>query len=112
MEARTKKYLQDILSYITEIEGFVKEKGRSFDVFFNDLMYRRAIERDIEVIGEIVTQITNTDQGISLTNDRSIKATRNRVAHDYNHILKEILWGIVINDLPELKTEVMEKLNE
>lgn len=33
-------------------------------------------------------------------------ATRNRVIHDYAAVTDDVMWKIVINDLPKLKKEV------
>ena len=52
---------------------------------------------------DIVTDYPN----IVITNSRAIIATRNRVIHDYAAITDDIIWAIVINDLPKLREEVL-----
>lgn len=43
---------------------------------------------------------------ISITNARKIVNARNYVIHGYDSLRYEILWAIVIKDLPLLKSEV------
>ena len=46
------------------------------------------------------------DIGTAIDEINSIVSTRNRVIHDYAAVTDDILWKIVINDLPKLKEEV------
>ncbi len=41
MDDRIKKYLQDILTAIEEVESFFGDKPKLFDEFFGDLLLRR-----------------------------------------------------------------------
>ena len=49
---------------------------------------------------------------IEISNARAIIATRNRVIHDYAAVTDDVMWKIVINDLPKLKIEVDTLLAE
>ena len=69
-------------------------------------MLRRAIERNVGKIGEAVNKIIKDNPNIEISNARAIIATRNRVIHDYAAVTDDVMWKIVINDLPKLKTEV------
>ncbi len=69
-------------------------------------MLRRAVERNVGIIGEAVNKIIKNNPEIEISNARAIIATRNRVIHDYAAITDDVMWKIVINDLPKLKTEV------
>ena len=53
MDDLIKKHMQDILTAIEEIESFFGDKPKQFDDFYSNLCLRRAIERNIEIIGEI-----------------------------------------------------------
>lgn len=74
-------------------------------------MLKRAIERDIEIIGEAVNRILKKDPTLenSITDARSIIGLRNQVIHAYNNVSDENIWSILTNHLPKLKVEV-EKL--
>lgn len=104
------KYLFDILTAINEIESFIAGKPRLFKDFCEDLMLHRAIERNIEIIGEASNRILKLDASIPIANARQAVDTRNFVVHGYDKIDDSILWNIVINDLPILKAEVLSIL--
>ncbi len=69
-------------------------------------MVKRAVERNIEIIGEAMNRILNHFPDIKITNSRKIVDTRNRISHGYDSVSDDILWAIVIRDLPKLKEEV------
>lgn len=74
-------------------------------------MLKRAIERDLEIIGEATNRILKTDETINISNARNIVGLRNQIIHAYDNIQDEIIWGILIKNIPLLKTEVLELLN-
>ncbi len=47
-----------------------------------------------------------------ISNARKIVDTRNRIIHGYDSVSDEIIWGIVINHIPILQTEVKDLLGE
>lgn len=106
MDREMRKYLQDILSAIDEIESFVAQYPRRYDIFCNTPMLLRAVQMNIAIIGEATNRILKKDENISITNARKIVNTRNYVIHGYDSLRNEILWAIVIKDLPLLKEEV------
>ncbi len=106
MDDLTKKHLQDILTAIQEIENFFGDKPKLFEDFYNNLCLRRAIERNIEIIGEAMNRILKMDRNIAITNSRKIVDARNYIIHGYDSLSADILWSMVINHLPKLKDEV------
>lgn len=106
MDESVKKHLQDILTAVDEVEYFFLDEQKSFDNFYGNLCLRRAIERDIEIIGEAMNRILKTDRNISITNSRKIVDARNYIIHGYDSLSADILWSMVINHLPRLKEEV------
>jgi uncharacterized protein with HEPN domain len=110
MDDRVNKYLEDILIAIDEIESFFETIPKKYNEFVNNLLLRRGIERNIEIIGEAMNRILKSGSGISITNARKIVDTRNYVIHGYDTLTVDILWSIVINHLPLLKVEVKELL--
>lgn len=76
------------------------------------LKTRRAVERNIEIIGEAMNRILQKDDSIKLSNSRKIVDTRNRIFHGYDAVSDHTIWGIVISHLPTLKTEVEKLLTE
>ena len=105
MDEIINKHLHDILDAINEIESFFGDKPKYFNEFCNDLCLRRAVEREIEIIGEAMNRILKEDRNIAITNSRKIVDARNYIIHGYDSLSADILWSIVINHLPKLKEE-------
>ncbi len=75
-------------------------------------MLRRAIERNVSIIGEAVNRVVKEYPDVPISNARAIIATRNRVIHAYDAVTDDIMWKIVINDLPRLRKEVVSLMSE
>jgi uncharacterized protein with HEPN domain len=111
MDNKINAWLEDILRSIDEIFEFLPEK-RDFIEFQKDLKTKKAVERNIEIIGEAVNRITNyRSTKIEIQNARQIIGTRNRIAHEYDNISDEVIWTIIVRELPNLKDEIL-KLRE
>lgn len=65
-----------------------------------------AVERELEVIGEAMSQILKTDNIVSIINARRIVDLRNRVIHAYDAVDDVLVWSVIIKNLPALKTEI------
>lgn len=76
------------------------------------MMFRRAVERNIGIIGEAVNKIIKDNPGVEISNAGAIIATRHRIIHDYAAVTDEVMWKIVISDLPKLKTEIDALMEE
>jgi len=110
MDNKLNAWLEDINRSIDEIFDFLPEKKDFFE-FQSDLKTKKAIERNIEIIGEAVNRILNYEKSnIEIQNARQIIGTRNRLAHEYDNISDEIIWTIVIRELPKLKQEILDFL--
>jgi len=105
MDNKVLKWLEDIINCIDEIFDFLPTE-RNFLIYQSDLKTKKAVERNIEIIGEAVKRILNEYPDFPITNARRIVDTRNRIIHGYDTISDEIIWSIIMNELPELKTEV------
>ncbi len=112
MDIEIKTWLYDILHAIIEIDSFFSDRPKEFIAYQNDLRTRRAVERNIEIIGQAMNRILQRNESIQLTNSRKIVDTRNRIIHGYDVVSDDIIWGIVIKHLPTLKIEIEEMLNE
>jgi len=109
MNDEIKKWLFDILEAIKSINEYIGEI-RKFEVYETDKKLRRAVEREIEIIGEAVNRVQKEKPELDISNARQIIATRNRVAHAYDAVNNAIIWGIVINHLPKLQIEINQLL--
>ncbi|MDE6582566.1 MAG: DUF86 domain-containing protein [Duncaniella sp.] len=111
MDEHVRKYLCDMIDSINEIEVASERFGKSYSIFDNDVVYRKFVERNIEIIGEAMNRILKIDPTISITSSRKIVDTRNYVIHAYDSLKSDILWAIVINHLPRLKEEIISIIN-
>ncbi|MBC7689576.1 MAG: DUF86 domain-containing protein [Aquabacterium sp.] len=107
-----KTWLYDILNAIMEIESFFNDSTKEFSKYQNDLRTKRAVERNIEIIGEALSRILKRDETIIISNSRKIIDTRNRIIHGYDSVSDDVIWGIVIRYLPILQTEIQILLGE
>ncbi len=112
MDNEIKAWLYDILNAIMEIDSFFIDIPKEFSTYKDDLRTRRAIERNIEIIGEALSRIITKDAAIKISNARKIVDTRNRIIHGYDSVSDEIIWGIIINHIPILQTEVKNLFGE
>lgn len=112
MDDKVKTYLFDILSSIHEIESFFTDMPQTIEAFKNDTKTRRAVERNIEIIGEAMNRVLQSQENILITDSRNIVNTRNRIIHGYDNVSDEIIWSIVIAQLPILKSEIEQLLGE
>ena len=109
MDNEVMTWLKDIEQAITEINSFIPEV-KNFKDFQKDLKTRRAVERNMEVIGEAIDRILKVQPNVKISHTRKIVDTRNRIIHGYDSESEDILWGIIIRNLPDLEKEVKELL--
>jgi uncharacterized protein with HEPN domain len=110
MQREIQVYLQDILASIDEIDSYFDGTIREFVFFVSDKKTQRAIERNLEIIGEAASRIYKLAPEVSLPDIRKIIDTRNRIIHGYENVSAEIIWSIVEKDLSNLRQRVSELL--
>lgn len=103
-------WLSDIQRAIDEIFKFLPDR-RNFLEFQKDLKTKRAVERNIEIIGGAMNRILKKDPEFQISNSRKVVDTRNRVIHGYDSISDDVIWAIVIRELPNLEKEVKKLLS-
>lgn len=108
MDERILKWLYDIKIAIDEIDSYFEKQERDFFKYRDNLMLKRAVERDLEIIGEAINRIVKRDETFQdkITNAKAIIGLRNQVIHAYDSISDEIIWSILINHLPKLRREI------
>lgn len=114
MDERILKWLYDIKISINEIESFFEDKNYDFFEYRKNIMLKRAVERNLEIVGEAVNRILKRDENYKtkISEAKSIIGLRNQVIHAYDNISDENIWSILINHLPKLKIEINELINE
>ena len=106
MDIEIKIWLFDILQSIDEIESYFDDSPKMFENYIKDIKTKRAVERNIEIIGEATNRILKKEKSFKLENAQKIIGTRNRIAHGYDKISDDLIWSIIINHLPKLKNEI------
>ena len=107
-----KKYLADILVAIEEINQFIPPDTKDFHRFVNDLKTKRAVERNLEIIGEAVNRILKLRPEIQISSSKQIVGIRNVIINAYDNLSYENIWGIVTRHIPLLKADVEKLLTE
>lgn len=111
MKREEKKLLYDIIEAIHSIDEHL-ENRRVFTEYLSSKTKRRAVERELEIIGEAVGSLLQINPRISISYARLIVDLRNKVIHAYDTIDNEIIWKIVIKDIPVLENEVSKLIEE
>jgi len=112
MDSEIKTWLYDIITAIEEIECFFSDRSKCYADYCSDVRTKRAVERNIGIIGEAIHRILKHDCTIEISNARKIVDVRNRVIHGYDSISDETIWGIVVKHIPVLKIEIEKLLAE
>jgi uncharacterized protein with HEPN domain len=114
MDERILKWIFDIQIAINEIDAFFTIYPKDFFEYKNNIVLKRATERELEIIGEAVNRIIKQDSSFEnqITNAKSIIGLRNQVIHAYDSISDENIWSILINHLPKLKSDIDKLISE
>lgn len=110
MSDEINKYLYDILESIENVDVHLNHE-RNFNSYMGSLTIRRAIERELEIIGEATNRILKEAPEIQISYGRQIVDLRNRVIHAYDAVDELIIWKVINRDLPILKNEVQNLLD-
>lgn len=111
MNEKVLKSLYDIKFSIDEIDLFFIGRQKRFDEYSTDIILKRAVERNLEIIGEAMSRIIKEDPAFPIENSKRIIGLRNQIIHGYDSVSDENIWSIVFNHIPRLKEEV-DKLIE
>ncbi len=100
-EERDKAYLWDMLDAALAVEEFVR--GKTYADYLSNRMLRGAVERNVEIVGEAARRVSEeTRQTRPEIPWRAIVGQRNVLAHEYDEVLHESMWGIATRRIPEL----------
>lgn len=101
--------LRDILSAIAAVQSWIK--GRTYNDYVRDHMFRAAIERQVEIVSEASRRISNdlraTRPDIPW---RDVATVGNALRHKYDGISDPEIWSIVTLDFPALEVAVKAML--
>jgi uncharacterized protein with HEPN domain len=96
--------LRDILDAIDNIERYAS-RGR--DVFEKDELIQSWFLRNLQIIGEAVRSMPKETQSLAPEIPwKKIIGMRNILVHDYFEIDTEVVWSVVENDIPKLRSQI------
>ena len=72
MDSEIKTWLYDVLQSIIEIESYFGDRPKKFEDYSKDIKTKRAVERDIEIIGEDINRILKKDANFEIENAQKI----------------------------------------
>lgn len=104
-------YMWSMHRALLELEEF--SKGRLERDLFNDLLFQRAVERCIHIVGEMATRDSQeTRDRTPEINWKGIISQRHVVAHGYDTIRYDLLWKVVETHAPRLRRALENILPE
>ena len=100
-----KQRLGHILDAISEIENYTT--GINLKDFLGNSMMRFASIKQIEIIGEAANYITSeTKQLFTQVEWKQIIGMRHILIHEYFGVDPNLVWQVIIDDIPPLKTSI------
>jgi uncharacterized protein with HEPN domain len=104
-------FLWDIREAANRIREFVG--GLDFDAFAGNALVRSAVERQFEIIGEALNQLSKVAPQATgqIPEARRIIAFRNILIHGYAVLDHQIVWRVIHDHLPPLMVAVERLLN-
>lgn len=95
-----------------QVKSFVD--GRSWEDYEADVMLRSAVERQFEIIGEALSQLSRDDSEIArnIPDLPRIVAFRNVLIHAYARVDDSLVWSVATEKLEALLATLNELLGE
>lgn len=101
----TGEYLNHILEEITFLLSISQNTGE--EKFSHDEILKRASVRSLEVIGEAVKALPLEFREINSEVEwKSWAGLRDKLIHHYFGVDYEIIWDIIVNEMPQLKIQI------
>jgi uncharacterized protein with HEPN domain len=110
---RTQKLLRDLQRSC----GYILDdiEGRTEEDYLTNRRLRQVVERNLEIIGEVINRLERDNPSIlkGITDSRQIVGLRNRLAHGYDvEIDDRLVWETIQISIPKLNREVHELMAE
>jgi uncharacterized protein with HEPN domain len=111
MPRDSRVYLEDILTAVASIRGYVA--GSTRESLDNDKKTVDAVVRNLEIIGEAVEQLpVDAKRRAPEVEWQKIAGMRDVLIHAYQTVDLDIVWDVVTNKLPALEQRLKALLAE
>jgi uncharacterized protein with HEPN domain len=112
MRPDPRKYLWDALHAAELVHDFAR--GQSFAEYQSNAMLRSAVERQFEIVGEALNQLSKVDPEAAsrIPELRRIVAFRNILIHGYATVDDALVWQVLVDKLPGLQHALHELLDQ
>ena len=106
MQPEIKSLLFDMQQACNLISQFTQDKY--YSDYVDDVICRSAVERQFITLGEALSRLLKhaPEIGGQIPAHRDIINFRNILAHGYDRVEDEVVWGIVIKYVPQLQVTI------
>ena len=97
-----------LLDMVEAVEGALRfSQGMIFEDYECNELLRRAMERQLEILGKAANRVSSEFQQLHSEIDwRNVVGLRNRIIHEYDRVDDATIWRIVVDVLPPLLVQV------
>ena len=111
---RAQDYLEHVLDALERIQRYTA--GKSAADFMADTLLQDAVLRNLGIIGEAAHRLLADSPDYAARHPEiplaKIYGTRNRITHAYEEVDMEIVWNLVLFDVPDLLPKIVAALDE
>jgi uncharacterized protein with HEPN domain len=111
---RTEDYLEHMLNALERVQRYTA--GKSKTDFMADTLIQDGVLRNLGIIGEAAHRLLAESPEYAAKHPEiplaKIYGTRNRITHAYEEVDMEIVWNLVLYDVPALQPKIATALNE
>jgi uncharacterized protein with HEPN domain len=111
---RVQDFLEHILVALERIQRYTA--GKSAADFVSDTLLQDGVLRNLSIIGEAAHRLLADSPDYAEKHPEiplaKIYGTRNRITHAYEEVDMDIVWNLVLFDVPALQPKIVAALNE
>ena len=108
---RDKERLEHMLAAAERVIRYTS--GKSFENLKADDMMYYAVVKNIEIIGEAANLLSSEFiDSHPATPWKQVRGMRNYIVHEYFQIDDVVVWGVVTEDIPIFRQQIIDYLDE
>ncbi|OGO60177.1 MAG: hypothetical protein A2032_06040 [Chloroflexi bacterium RBG_19FT_COMBO_49_13] len=98
-------FVEDILDGMDKAETLLE--GVSYSQFESDFRINFAVVRSLEIIGEAAKRVPDeVRQKYPDIPWKGMAGMRDRIIHGYDNVDLQIVWDVVMRDIPQIKPKI------